>query len=217
MMRLPRSSIKGAEYNPRQIDPSARKKLEANLRKRGMVQPPVWNRRTGNLVGGHQRLEILDQLEGNDSYELDVAAIDVSPEQEKELNVFLNNSAAQGTWDLEKLGAMVQCEGVDLEQLGFDATELQFLLPDIRTIETAAFTNNDPAKADVETIRKMKESKKAYREGAGEANSSEFYFVVVFGTSEDLARFMRAAKIPVGERFVDGRKFAELLSLELGS
>jgi len=215
MTRLARSAIASAPYNPRQIDAAARKKLESSLRKSGLVQPLVFNRRTGNLVSGHQRLEILDALEGGD-YELDVAAIDVDPAREKELNVFLNNTAAMGTWDLEKLGELVQAQDVDLDALGFDPTELQFLLPDVRTVETEAFVDNDPAKPDVETIQKMKAARREHKDKERERDSSEFYFVVVFGTSAELTRFMTAAKIPVGERFVDGRKLAALLGLELG-
>lgn len=39
--------------------------------------PLVWNRRTGILVSGHQRLKALDALEGTEDYELTVSVIDV--------------------------------------------------------------------------------------------------------------------------------------------
>lgn len=52
-----RSDIKNAPYNPRIMDVKAKKRLKANIAKHGLVAALTWNKRTGNLVGGHQRLE----------------------------------------------------------------------------------------------------------------------------------------------------------------
>lgn len=54
--RWSRDRIKNALYNPRTIDRFARQKLEADLKKVGLLAPLTVNRRTGNIVGGHQRL-----------------------------------------------------------------------------------------------------------------------------------------------------------------
>lgn len=74
-----RSSIAPFECNPRTIDRSAARKLRENIKKFGLVQPLVVNRRTaangfapeqvGSLVllGGHQRLSAADNLAGYDS------------------------------------------------------------------------------------------------------------------------------------------------------
>lgn len=51
-----RSQIKFADYNPRIIDESNQKKLVKAIRENGLIEPLVWNKRTGVLVGGHQRL-----------------------------------------------------------------------------------------------------------------------------------------------------------------
>ncbi len=72
--RIHRSKIKNAPYNPRSIDDHARKKLHHNLKKKGLLDALVWNKRTGNLVSGHQRLSILDDLSATgDDYTLDFA------------------------------------------------------------------------------------------------------------------------------------------------
>lgn len=60
-----RSMIKNAEYNPRIMDEKAKKRLKNTIRTHGIVSALTWNKRTGNLVGGHQRLEQLDALEKN--------------------------------------------------------------------------------------------------------------------------------------------------------
>lgn len=93
-----RAQVQGAPYNPRQISPAARKALRDKFESTGQVEPLIWNKRTGNLVGGHQRLTILDDLMGTDDYKLTVSEVDLSPADEKVMNVFLNNPSVQGTF-----------------------------------------------------------------------------------------------------------------------
>src|SRR4051812_18566168 len=81
--RVHRRDLKNAPYNPRKIDEHARKKLKAIVKRDGLIQTLTWNKRTGNLVGGHQRISLIDELEGTDDYFLDVAAIDVDLKKEK--------------------------------------------------------------------------------------------------------------------------------------
>ena len=76
-----RSEIKNAPYNPRIMDEKAKKRLRANIQKHGLVAALTWNKRTGNLVGGHQRLEQLDSLEKNKDSELTVCVVDVDPKE----------------------------------------------------------------------------------------------------------------------------------------
>ena len=60
---ISRDQIKNAPYNPRIMDDGAKKRLKKNIARHGLVSALTWNKRTGNLVGGHQRLEQLDALE----------------------------------------------------------------------------------------------------------------------------------------------------------
>lgn len=52
-----------APYNPRDINPYARGKLLEEVR-RGLVNRPTWNTQTRHLVGGHQRISVLSEIEG---------------------------------------------------------------------------------------------------------------------------------------------------------
>jgi ParB-like chromosome segregation protein Spo0J len=105
---IPRSQIKNAPYNPRTITSENRAKLEQSLREFGLVEPLVWNKRTGNLVGGHQRLSMLDQLsETGADYSVTVAAVDLDEDREKALNVILNAPQAQGRYEDAALAALV--------------------------------------------------------------------------------------------------------------
>src|SRR5688572_24431768 len=95
--RVPVSQLKPAAYNPRvALKPGdgTYEKLNRSLDEFGLVEPLVWNKRTGNLVGGHQRLRVL--LHQGVS-EVDVSVVDLTPEREKALNVALNKITGQ--WD----------------------------------------------------------------------------------------------------------------------
>ena len=122
--KLNRADLKGAPYNPRILTPAAKRKLTAVLKKHGLVSTITWNRRTGNIVGGHQRIEALDALAGTSNYEMDVAVIDVDEAREKELNIALNNQEAGGDFDLEKLQELLRSPGVDVDGTGFDHSDI---------------------------------------------------------------------------------------------
>src|SRR5689334_18110966 len=79
-----RSELKGAPYNPRQLGESEKRKLAKGLKRHGLVAPITWNARTGFVVGGHQRLTIMDSIVGKGDYTLNVARIDVDEAREKE-------------------------------------------------------------------------------------------------------------------------------------
>jgi len=123
--RVSRDSIVGLPVNPRKISPHAKKKLQANLKRVGMLEPVIFNQKTGHLVGGHQRLACLDALEGSTDYMLDVSVVNLTEKQEKEQGLFLNNAAAMGEWDLALLAPMLP--ELNLDQTGFDVTELEIM------------------------------------------------------------------------------------------
>lgn len=133
-MRIERVAIdrlKPAPYNPRkELRPGSRgwKKLERSLAEFDLVQPIVWNERTGHIVGGHQRVAVL-RHQGRT--EVDVAVVSLNPTRERALNVALNNAQVGGDWDLDKLrhlvGEMTALPEFDVSLLGFDDRELREL------------------------------------------------------------------------------------------
>lgn len=128
-----RSELKGAPYNPRKINKVQAKRLKNGIKSHGLVGGILWNRRTGNLVGGHQRLTQLDDLEGSQDYTLDVDVIDVDEAEEKELNILLNNPALQGEFDDEKLAYVIEElreENRNVERTGWTMADLQVRLGD---------------------------------------------------------------------------------------
>ncbi len=205
--------MRKAPYNPRQLDPAARRKLLKIIKKHGFVEPPVWNERTGNLVGGHQRLSIRDELEGTDDYTLTVAVVDVDERQEKALNVALNNPSAQGQYDLTALQSLVSEDGVQFEDMGFDKLDVSMLFADGDRLQSMFSDEGDSAKGDIEQIGKMSKmsSEQAALKRVEVAASqlkhktndddAEFYAVFVANSRADLDAFLKRFGLPETERY----------------
>jgi DNA modification methylase len=122
-----------APYNPRTISPEALAGLRASVERFGLVEPVVWNRRTGHVVGGHQRLKALQALGESDTQ---VVVVDLDELEEKALNVALNSPAIAGefTAELHTLLAEIEAAMPDLaDELRFDdlAAQMRHLLADL--------------------------------------------------------------------------------------
>lgn len=115
-----------ADYNPRTAKAQGMEQLRGGLRKFGVVQDIVCNRRTNRVVSGHRRIEAA-QLEGIDA--LPVTWVDLDDADEMQLSLLLNNSA--GEWDDAKLAdclGRLDLAGADLQLTGFSDAELERLL-----------------------------------------------------------------------------------------
>lgn len=140
LKRVAVSSLKQAPYNPRVAlkpgDPEF-EKLRRSIERFGVVEPLIWNERTGYLVGGHQRLAVLVAAGAT---EVDVSVVDLPPEQEKLLNLALNRIS--GDWDPDRLAALleelVKLPEVDVALSGFDAGEISRILDEALKIEEPA-------------------------------------------------------------------------------
>lgn len=208
--RIHRSKFSNAPYNPRGIDAHNRKKLYDNIKNKGLLEPIVWNRRTGNLVGGHQRLSILDdQSKTGGDYVLDVSVVDLSEKEEKEQNVFFNNPSTQGRYDGNALGKMIVDDDADYRAMGFDDMDIQLELEG--TDYAVTMFDDDAAPKSVqddldklEEIQRMRRERKEHRSRDQDANDPEFYAVVVFPDREAQGRFMERVGMGRNDRYVDG-------------
>lgn len=193
------------------IDAHARNKLERSLRKHGLVGPVVWNERTGNLVGGHQRIKILDALEGRADYQLTVAAVDLDERDEKKLCILLNNRSAQGDWDpvaLERLTLDLVREDPDaMADMGFDPIELH-LICDTEEFGTILSDRNDKARITIEELREIenKGKEKTYAKG-----NADHFVVLVFASAEQVAAFREAVGIEADAEFVSGNRIRHMV------
>lgn len=120
-----------ADYNPRKdLKPGDEEyeKLKRSIEQFGYVEPVIWNRTTGRVVGGHQRLKVLIDMGIS---EVDCVVIEMDENKEKALNVALNKIS--GEWDKDKLALLIsdlQAEDFDVSLTGFDAAEIDDLFKD---------------------------------------------------------------------------------------
>ena len=188
------------EYNPRIMDKNAKARLKKVIREHGLVSAITWNKRTGNLVGGHQRLEQLDSLEKSADYELTVCVVDVDEAEEAKLNVLLNNPSIQGEWDLERLAQISEEFEIPLKDMGFTDYDIDFMFDgDDRFSELC---NTEEAKEVKGKLDEIKNVRKDSMEKLKERNNANFYAIIVFENEKDRADFFKSISVPVYEEYI---------------
>lgn len=119
VMRKPKDLI-GAEYNPRELTDKQYRDLKDSLQRFGFVDPILVNinpDRKDIIIGGHQRTRVAEDLKIK---EVPTVEVDLTLEQEKELNIRLNKNSGQ--WDMEALANFFETD--ELVEWGFDESEL---------------------------------------------------------------------------------------------
>lgn len=183
------SELLPAEYNPRKAlkpgDPEY-EKLKRSIQQFGYVEPVIWNKRTGKVVGGHQRLTVLKDLGYT---EVECVIVDLDPTKEKALNVALNKIS--GAWDMPKLQDLfkdLQGSNFDVTLTGFDAVEIDNLFKDA----VAAKVKEDKFDVDAE-LQKPTFSKPGdlwllgkHRLVCGDSTKAEVYETLMVGNKANL-------------------------------
>ena len=131
IMELSLSDLKPASYNPRKKLKKGDKeyeKIKQSLLKFGYVDPIIVNEDL-TVIGGHQRLTVLKDLE----YETAKCVIvSLSKEDEKALNIALNNITGQ--WDDQLLADLLldlQESDFNLDLTGFEPPEIDDILSNV--------------------------------------------------------------------------------------
>lgn len=207
---IKRSEIKLAEYNPRVIDESNLKKLVKNIKQNGLIEPVVWNRRTGVLVGGHQRITAADKIYRKQDYNVPVAIIDVDEKKEKTLNVTLNNSELQGDWNLPELEALNVDDGISFNDMGFDDSTVAMMFGDDLTEshsgdeadDSVQKLPDDPVEDEKDKLANFNEKKAKFRRAGEDETVIDFYVKVVFPDNETKREVFRKCNIPDYEQYV---------------
>lgn len=102
------SDLKAAEYNPRTINNKALEGLKFSLDEFGDISGIVFNKQTGNLVAGHQRVKALTDKYGNleivngqiitPKGNFSIRIVDWNEQKEKAANIAANSESIQGKW-----------------------------------------------------------------------------------------------------------------------
>lgn len=148
------ADITPADYNPRvkltQTD-FQYKALKASIDEFGLVVPLIVNERTGTLVSGHQRLNV---MLASGVEETEVVIVDFPPEKEKALCIAMNK--VEGEWDYGKLADIIeelQDAGVNTLVTGFSNSEIKDLLGELEEeIEDEPDSNTEDEQEDGVTI-----------------------------------------------------------------
>ena len=120
-----------ADYNPRKdLKPgdAEYEKLKRSIEQFGYVEPVIWNKTTGRVVGGHQRLKVLMDM---GMTEVDCVVVEMDADKEKALNIALNKIS--GDWDKDKLALLIadlQGADFDVSLTGFEPAEIDDLFKD---------------------------------------------------------------------------------------
>ena len=123
--------LKAAEYNPRKnLQPGDQEyeKIKRSILEFGYVEPIIVNLDM-TVIGGHQRLKILKELEYE---EVECVIVNLDKNREKALNIALNKIS--GEWDNDKLEELLlelKATNIDMDITGFDFDEIDDILQDI--------------------------------------------------------------------------------------
>lgn len=219
-IEIQRSKIVPSPYNPRKITQEARKSLKNSIKTYGIVGGLVWNRQTKNLVSGHQKIDILDELNKypENDYLIKVEVIEVNPKTEKELNVFLNNPNSQGTWDFDKLRELIP--DIDYKNAGLSDEDLSLIGIDF-TMQTETEVNianqfNEmlaPVQIQKEIDKQhVKDVKKQVKEASeNAAKDMESYVMINFDTAEAKESFMLRFGFQPGDKVIKGEVFENMI------
>ncbi|MCK0201355.1 DNA methylase [Ornithobacterium rhinotracheale] len=228
---IKRSEITPAPYNPRTITDEARKALKKNIKKNGIIGGMVWNEETTNLVSGHQKLSIADEVNkynpttGENDYDIKVEVINVDLKTEKELNIFFNSKSVQGEMNYAKLAVLLP--DIDVDLAGLDDVDLSLIdleLPKDVNIEIPTFEPQAEKKEEAQQLQeeedaedqasyeerkaKIKEIKSQVNEGA--IVEGEPYLILSFDGYENKMFFLERFGLD-DTKFIKGEEFAEML------
>ena len=109
-------NLNPALYNPRQISSKQYKDLKESVKKFGLVDPIIVNK-DNTVIGGHQRLKVCKELK---YVEVECVMLDLSKEEERELNIRLNKNT--GDFDMDILANEFDIE--ELTDWGFKHIDL---------------------------------------------------------------------------------------------
>ena len=183
------SDLKPAPYNPRKSSDKQEANLKKSLEKFGVVEPIVFNKQTGHIVGGHFRIRELKKLGYK---EVDCVIVDLNEDDEKELNIRLNANTGEfdwdtlaNEWDVEELSEwgldIPNFDGVGLsDEFGED-----FSLPDgdkapfQQMTFTLADEQAEQIKNAIADIKKTDEYKYAETMGNENSNGNALYLIVM--------------------------------------
>ena len=192
--------------NPRIIEKSSLKRLEKSLKEFGLVQPITINKLNNKVLGGHQRLFVMDTIQKGEDYLVPTCEIECEDKAaELKINLLLNNQEMSGDFDYEKIRDLVKDFNIDLGDVGFslntiNALDLGVSMDNIDDLIPEEF-KKDLATSDKKFMTeeekqavydKVDNQRKEYKEKAQLENLDKVanYLVVTFPSYEEKNNFL---------------------------
>lgn len=220
-----------AEYNPRKITKLELDNLKKAIEKFGDLSGIVLNKRTGRLVGGHQRIKVVPpdaEVQITERYTTPTRTgttahgyivisgekytyreVDWDEQTEKTANIAAN--AHGGDWDEEKLHALFtelsQMQNFDLDLTGFSTSDVY------QVLGVDPFTESADHLAEIAAdLRRSREKFKEMQKRLDEVNADTWdcYLVVIFKTHADRKKFTDLLNLP-DNRYVDSREILNFI------
>lgn len=210
-----RSQIKFAPYNPREEDADLVKELLKNFKNVGFLGGVVWNKLSGNLVGGHKRVmahDVYYKFDGTNDYQIKVESVELDTKTEKEQNIFLNKK--QGKFDKIKLFDLLQ--DIDPIAAGYSKDEISMLEAMVPNVGDAFAETDIPKEMnetiDFDKIQGVKDAKRQQSNNAFlkqvEMNNS---LIVKFESAEEKAFFCEMAKVDFNLNTIPGYVLIDII------
>ena len=178
-----------ADYNPRKdLKPgdAEYEKLKRSIEQFGYVEPVIWNKTTGRVVGGHQRLKVLMDM---GMTKVDCVVVEMDEDKEKALNIALNKIS--GDWDKDKLALLIadlQGADFDVSLTGFEPAEIDDLFKD--TLKDGVKDDDFDVGAELEKPTMTKHGDiwtlGRHRLICGDSTKAETYDLLMGGTKANL-------------------------------
>ena len=135
LIELPVEMVKPNPKNPRiDLKPGMPlyEKLKKSIENFGYADPIIWNEKTGMIVSGHQRFQVMKDIAQKEAKELTtVQVVKVSMDESKQDGFMIAVNKITGLWDEEKLSAILrELDEEDRLNTGFDDYEIATLLDD---------------------------------------------------------------------------------------
>lgn len=192
------------------------------------MRPLVWNEATKHLVEGHQRIDILDELEGTPDYYLDVSVVTLTDKVEREQNVFLNATTFTGEFDLPALKAMID-GGLDYSAAGLDLYDLNVLgvetviVKQLDALPSHQQADEEEEDQEEEVERTPEEKKQAIKEEKariaerieGRFDEGEAYVTISFDSYKDKSGWMIKYGFGPSDLFVKGEILQQIIEQKL--
>jgi hypothetical protein len=149
-------------------------------------------------------IDLKAREKGLKDFNFKVSKIDVPKKEEMEINIGMNNDAAMGKFDIDKLGEMF--EEIDYDLAGFDDKSLEILLGDF-----------DPENLTDDDLQKRADSyeegiahRKRMQAASQKTNNIDYYSVLVFRDFNHRQEFFALLGIK-DDDYMDGNKVIEAI------